>query len=187
MVNIFSCNCLIHTSYSEVIGESNFSYSEKSVTFFRVDKRKEVESGSLSAFLGSMISIACCGINVVFTQLAEVFSLVSHSTEQFLPTAKNNFSLNNKSIQFKQYIDDFIIDIKNNIKNYNKSDYEYIETIYNYLNNEILYIQYKYILNLLKVIMYILKCNGIIPNFNSINGLDKMDFYIIKNITLNNV
>jgi len=99
----------------------------------------------------------------------------------------NNFSLNNKSIQFKQYIDDFIIDIKNNIKNYNKSDYEYIETIYNYLNNEILYIQYKYILNLLKVIMYILKCNGIIPNFNSINGLDKMDFYIIKNITLNNV
>ena len=61
----------------------------------------------------------------------------------------NNFSLNNKSIQFKQYIDDFIIDIKNNIKNYNKSDYEYIETIYNYLNNEILYIQYKYILILL--------------------------------------
>jgi hypothetical protein len=155
--------------------------------------------------IGSILLKKYKDVKVVENQNDDTISIINNENDEILLTCTywyigaydidrelwlwsyNNFALNTNSTKFKKYIDDFILEIKKNIKKYDKIEHEYIETVYNYLNNEIIYIQYKYILDLLKVMIYLLKCNGIMPYFNPVNGINKMDFYIIRDITLNNI
>ena len=97
----------------------------------------------------------------------------------------NNFSLDDKSTDFRNVIKRFSSEIKSEAVKY--EDIKYVERIYNYLSNEINCVEHKHILDIIKVCVYALNGRGIVPDFNNTSGVNKLDFYVVMDIMLNNV
>jgi len=97
----------------------------------------------------------------------------------------NNFTLDDKGRSFKNKIDKTIKDIVSNVDKY--SDFTYVEKIYNYLSNDIFSIENKHILDIVKISLYSLGGKGVITDFVNMSNINKLDFYIIKDVIVNNI
>lgn len=97
----------------------------------------------------------------------------------------NNFSLDDSLKNFKNSLFSLANEIKSNVNNYD--DASYVEKVYNYLMNEIYCIKHNNILDVMKLSIYSLQGNGVISEFSGSSGVNKLDFYVVMNIVLNNV
>lgn len=97
----------------------------------------------------------------------------------------NNFTLDTKGRSFKTTIDKTIKDIMNNVDKY--SDFAYVEKIYNYLSNNMFYVENKHILDIVKISLYSLGGKGVITDFVDMPNINKLDFYVIKDVVVNNI
>lgn len=97
----------------------------------------------------------------------------------------NNFTLDNKERLFKNKIDKTIKDINNNINRY--SDFKYVERLYNYLSNDVYCVENKFILDIVKIALYSMGGKGVITDFTNQSGINKLDFYVIRDIIINNI
>jgi hypothetical protein len=97
----------------------------------------------------------------------------------------NNFTLDNKGRLFKNKLDETMKNLLDNIDRY--SDFTYVEKIYNYLSNDMCCVENKYILDIVKISLYSIGGKGVITEFLNISDVNKLDFYIIKDILVNNI
>ena len=93
--------------------------------------------------------------------------------------------MDDKSTNFKHAIEKLSLKIKSEVNEYD--DTKYVERIYNYLVNEINCVEHKHILDIMKVCIYALNGNGVVPDFTNASGVNKLDFYVVVDIMLNNV
>ena len=99
----------------------------------------------------------------------------------------NNFLLDNSNKSFTNKIINFKEEIKNNYPKYKKTKNDIYEKYLYYLSNEICYIEKSNILDIMKLSMYILNGIGTFREYDIDNSINKINFYIIKNINLNNL
>lgn len=99
--------------------------------------------------------------------------------------SRNNFSLDNKEKEYVKLIEEFTNNLLIDITKY--SDDGFVEKAYNCLKNDVSVISHKNIFGLMKLILYILKGNGVISDYDNTTGINRLDFYVVKDIILNNV
>jgi hypothetical protein len=97
----------------------------------------------------------------------------------------NNFSMDKKSKSYGETIMKMKEDIGKNIDKY--EDIKYVEKVYNYLANEVCVINNKAIFDLVRVVLYCLKGKGVIIDSVNVDGLDKMDLYVVNSVVVNNI
>ena len=97
----------------------------------------------------------------------------------------NNFSLLGSDKSFKEKLLKFKKDLLKDMNDY--KDIKYVEKIYNYLSNEVFLLSHKSVHDLVKLCLHVLGGNGMMGHENSQSGLYKIDFYIIRDILVNNV
>jgi hypothetical protein len=78
---------------------------------------------------------------------------------------------------------------KNNMVNMmpKYKDHKYIESMYKYLSNEVIHISPENLFSLVKMCLFILKLKGSFVETVEVDGIKKMDIYVIKDISLNSL
>lgn len=96
-----------------------------------------------------------------------------------------NFTLSGRSKEYKKIINKFDKKLTDDIIKYD--DTKYVEKIHNYLSNDMFHINHTNIFDLVRTIIHILGGNGVITDENTMSGMNKIDFYVIQNIIVNNI
>lgn len=97
----------------------------------------------------------------------------------------NNYVLSKKEKKFMEKVDDFKDELLKNVNKY--KDKKYVEMVYNYLSNEIVAIKSDNLFIMVKIFSHIFKGNGIITRTTTQSGIEKIDFFVIEHILVDNV